>query len=569
MTESSDAKAFEEEVFAVEAEEGPRRGEVVTGEVVSITEEAVVVNVGLKADGMIPREEFAEVGELENLSVGDRIEVKVLSRENAEGIAILSRKEALDEAALENVRRAFETGTPVRGDVVAEVKGGYRVRLGPRLFAFLPASHASLKRRPKRSEVLNKSFDFRIKEFERARRNIVVSRRALLEAEREEARRRTLAEIAPGQVRKGVVKNVTHFGVFVDLGGIDGLVTLGDVTWSGFVSNPSDYVKVGETIDVKVLDLDLEKDPPRIRLGIKQAQGEPWEGIETRYPVGRIVEGPVKTLTPFGAFVEVEPGVDGLVHVSELSWTGHVKHPSEVLKEGEVVRAKVISADAAQRRLSLSIKQASPDPWTLAYDETPPGAKVKGTVTGVTHFGAFVRLPSGVEGLIHKSEILWDDEEPDPADHFEPGQEVEAIVLRIDPEERKIALGVKQLRPDPWQETANRYPRGKVVSGKVVRTAPEGVTVQLEENLIGFVPASEIARVRVFTPEEAGVREGGRVDAMVLKADRAGRRIVLSIKALERREEAEARASGVPTSRAGSYSLGEMLGDKLKKFSGG
>lgn len=568
MTDRTDAEAFREEVFAGEPEDVPNRGQVVTGVVVAITADAVVVNVGLKADGMIPRAEFDELGEFKDLKIGSQIDVKVLSRENSDGTASLSRKEALDEAAVRKIRAAFEAGETVEGEVASEVKGGYRVKLGPALFAFLPSSHASLKRRPKANEVIGKTFPFKIKEFDRARKNIVVSRRVLLEAERGAEREKTLALLAVGEIREGLVKNITTFGVFVDLGGIDGLVTLGDISWSGFVSKPADFVKVGEKIKVKVLEVDLAKDPPRIRLGIKQALGDPWEGVAERHPVGQVIDGPVKTLTPFGAFVEVEPGVDGLVHISEIAWTGHLKHPSEILQIGAIARAKVIAVDPAKRKLSLSVKQAAPDPWSLAFDEYPPGARVHGTVTSLTAFGAFIRLSSGIEGLVHRSEITWESEEADPAKFLEVGKEVDAVVLRIDAAERKIALGIKQTLPDPWQETAMRYARGKTVTGRVLRTTVEGVTVLLEDNLEGFIPLSEVSRVRVFKPEEAGIRVGENVSAIVRRTDRGTRRVLLSIKALERAEEAESRDSGetVPASRAGSFSLGEMLGEKLKNL---
>lgn len=560
MTETA-SEARERQEF--EEALGAEAGDVVRGTVLRVTPEHVVVDVGLKGEGFIPAEEFHRLGETPN--VGDSVEVKVLVLETEDGTVRLSRLRAAYETRWEAIRRAAEEGTTIRGTVTEEVKGGFRVDIGLREKAFLPASQASLRRRASAADLVGKELDFQVKEIDRRRKNVVLTRRTILEKEAAERLAATLRNIQVGQILEGTVKNVTSFGVFVDIGGIDGLVTLGDLTWAGFVKDASGIVKKGDRVKVKVLEFDPVRTPPRIRLGLKQAQGDPWEGIADRYAPKSLVEGTVKSFTNFGAFVEIEPGVDGLVHISEFSWSERIDHPSKVLQVGQRVTARVLSVDPARRKVSLSLRQVGPDPWTLAVDEYPPGTRVRGTVTSLTPFGAFVRLPSGVEGLVHKNDLAWGDRAPDPKEVLKEGQEIEVVVLKVDAAEKRISLGLKQTKADPWGEVTRRYPRGSVVEARIVRTNKEGAFVDLEGDVEGFIPIGDLARERPARIEDA-VSVGKTVRAKVTRLDKKTKQVTLSVRALVEEEERKAMRSFQEGQSSGGVTLGELVGGQLEKL---
>jgi small subunit ribosomal protein S1 len=542
-----------ESMSAVEA------GEVVSGEVIQVTDEDVIVDVGLKCEGRIKKAEFTSLGE--TVKVGDKVYVKVLQLETEDGTTRLSRARAAQDERWIKIQDAFKAGTLVEGKVVGEIKGGFKVDIGLPYTCFLPRSQATLKRRAALTDVEGQALMFEIKEMDRRRKNIVLSRKTLLEGERDSVRKETLTKITVGTIVEGAVKNITNFGVFVDIGGIDGLITLGDLSWSGFVKDPSTIVQKGDSVKVKILEFDPNVEPVKIRLGLKQAQGDPWDKVIDTVKVGTSIEGTVKSFTNFGAFVEILPGVDGLVHISELSWTDHVKHPSHVLEPGQKVLVKVVNVDSARRKVSLSIKQATPDPWSQIYDECPPGSRVKGTVTGLTNFGVFVKLTSGIEGMIHKSDLSWEDSEIDPAAVLQQGQEIEVVVLRIDPEAKKMSLGLKQTLTDPWNELTRRFQKNKVFEGTITRIVPEGAYMQLDEQIEGFIPLSDLSTQRIQKSEE-GVTVGQHVRAKVTKLERKGNRILLSVRDLIREEEhASVKSYMSDQEKSGSITLGDMIGD--------
>lgn len=552
---------FKASFMAAAGETGPvvEAGDVVPGIVIQVTDEDVLVDVGLKCEGRIKKTEFEALGETPR--VGDTIEVKVLTLETEEGTTRLSRQRAAQDERWTKVLNAFKNHELIEGKVVGEIKGGFKVDIGLPYTCFLPKSQATLKRRATLEDVQGIPLMFEIKEMDRRRKNIVLSRKSLLEAERDKARTDTLSRITVGAIIEGVVKNITNFGVFVDIGGIDGLITLGDLSWSGFVKEAGTIVKKGETVKVKVLEFDPNVEPAKIRLGLKQAQGDPWDTIAEACKAGSIIEGTVKSFTNFGAFIEIQPGIDGLAHISELSWTNHVKHPSQVLELGARARAKVLAVNPEKRKISLSIKQAAPDPWSQVFDEFPPGTRVKGAITGVTNFGAFLKLPSGIEGMIHRTDLSWDDNPPEPQAIVKPGDEVEVIVLRIDAEEKKISLGLKQTLQDPWNETARMYQKNRVIEAEISRLVPEGAILKIDEKLEGFIPLSDLAREKIHRPEEA-VSVGQKVRAKVTKLERKGSRVFLSIRDLMKEEEAQSVKSYMTDQeKSGSITLGDMIGN--------
>lgn len=543
-------------------------GDVVTGEVIQVTADEVVVDVGLKCEGRIKRAEFDSLGE--TVKLGDKIEVKVLSLETDEGTTRVSRVRAAQDDRWNRVVDAFKEKKLIDGKVVGEVKGGFQVDIGLPYLCFLPKSQATLKRRAALEDVQNQPLQFEIKEMDRRRKNIVLSRRSILEAERDVARGATLEAIKPGAIVEGTVKNLTNFGVFVDIGGIDGLITLGDLSWSGFVKDASSIVKKGDRVAVKVLEFDPNITPPKIRLGLKQAQGDPWDRLMESLKVGQIIEGTIKSFTNFGAFMEIVPGVDGLIHVSELSWTEHVKHPSHVLTEGRKAMAKVMAIDTERRKVSLSIKQAAPDPWSQAYDEYPPGGRVRGVVTGVTNFGVFVKLPSGIEGMIHRTDLSWDDEDADPQQLAKTGDEFEVVILRVDVEAKKMSLGLKQTTQDPWNEATRLYQKNKIVDVEVIRFEADGAVVKLGGQFEGFIPLSDLSVERIQRPEEA-VAIGQTLRAKIVRLERKGNRIYLSVRNLVREEEAATVKSYMnDQEKTGTITLGDMMdqemADRLKEM---
>lgn len=497
-----------------------KEGSVVSGRVVQIKPDAVMVDLGYKSDGVIPSDEFTP-DELASLRPGDMLDVYLEASEDGNGNLMLSREKVKKLQLWEMLNDAYRTGAPVKGKIVSKMKGGLAVDIG--VPGFLPGSQ--IDTRPVRNidHLIGRVMEMRIIKMNPGRGNIVLSRRVLLEEQYNAKKEETLSSLAEGKVVKGVVKNITDYGAFIDLGGIDGLLHVTDMSW-GRVSHPYDVVKVGDAIDVVVLKYDREKQ--KISLGLKQKTQDPWLSVGERYPVGSRVKGRVVSLEDYGAFVELEHGVEGLLHVSEMSWTQKVKHPSKVVSQGDVIEAQVLSVDPVARRISLGMKQVMPNPWQTLAERYPAGSRIEGRVRTITDFGAFIGIEDGIDGLIHISDMSWTRHIKHPSEVLKKGQTVSAIVLGIDPQKERVSLGLKQLTPDPWEkEIPERYAVGKDETAKVVKKTDFGVFVQLDYGIEGLIPASEIPR------EGMEIKEGDEITARVIKVDRAERKISLSIKA--------------------------------------
>ena len=491
-------------------------GQVVMGRIIRVDRDGVVVDIGFKSEGVIPIEEFNE-----SVQVGDEVPVFVESLEDQDGQPVLSKKRADFMLVWDKIWEAYEKGEVVEGTLIRRIKGGIVVDLFG-VEAFLPGSQIDIKRVRNFDQFIGQVFSLKIIKVNKARRNIVVSRRAVLEEERERQRQKLLAELEEGQVRKGVVKNITDFGVFIDLGGMDGLLHITDMSWKR-IDHPSELVSVGQEIEVKVLKFDRERN--RISLGLKQLQPHPWEKVLEKYPVGERVKGRVVSITDYGAFVELEEGVEGLIHVSEMSWTQHVHHPSQVLSEGQEVEAVVLSVDPEEQKISLGLKQLHPDPWEDLEERYPVGTRIKGVVRNITSFGAFVEVDEGIDGLVHISDMSWTKRVQHPSEVMKKGDVVEVVVLDIDKERRRISLGYKQAQEDPWDHLVEEFPPGREIRGKAMRVLDKGVVVELPGEVEGFVPASLLAFPDERRPED--VKVGDLLDLQVVEFDREQRRIVL------------------------------------------
>lgn len=536
-----------------------RPGEVVRGRVVTVTRDFVTVDIGFKSEGQIPIQEFTD--RLGNVLVQKDQDIDVFfdGTDSEHGGVLLSRAKAEQLRVWQHLEEAFENGRAVEGTVVGKVKGGLKVDVG--VAAFLPGSHADL--RPARSldRYIGQHYRFAILKFNRARGNVVVSRRALLEKERDTMREETMKVLEEGVILEGVVKNTTEYGAFVDLGGIDGLLHVTDMSW-GRVNRASDVVKVGDTVKVVVLKFDPERG--RVSLGMKQIQSDPWDGVGDRFPTGTRIRGKVVSLTDYGAFVEIEPGIEGLVHVSEMSWTKRVMHPSKVLEPGQEVDVVVLDVDSANRRISLGLKQAAQNPWELLRLNHPVGSRVHGTVKHMTEFGLFVGIEEGIDGLVHVSDLHWTKKVKSPSDLYKKGDEIDAVVLSIDTENERVALGVKQLTEDPWLTMAQRYPVGSRVRGKVTSVADFGVFVEIEDGIEGLIHVSQLSHERVDKPQ-ALFQPGQEIETEVASVDAKERRIGLSIKALRRTEEREEMESYLQREREGArFSFEDIMGRDLR-----
>jgi len=498
-----------------------KKGSVVKGRVLQIASGVVMLDLGYKSDGIIPIDQFTPE-ELKELKPGDELEVLLESSEDTHGNLLLSRDKAKKLQVWDDLNRAYQTGATVKGRVLAVIKGGVSVDIGG-VPAFLPGSQIDIKPVQNLNQLVNQVLDVKIIKMNSGRGNIVLSRRAILEQAQLSKKVETLASLAEGQKLTGVIKNVTAYGAFVDLGGIDGLLHITDMSW-GRINHPSELLKVGDTVEVVVLKFDRET--MKISLGIKQKTQDPWLAIAERYAVGSRVSGKVVSLTDYGAFVELEHGVEGLVHVSEMSWTQKVKHPSKVVSIGATIEAQVISVDPVGKRISLGMKQIMPNPWHSISDRYPVGAVVEGKVKTLTDFGAFIGLEEGIDGLIHASDMSWLKHIKNPSEVLKKGQKTKAVVLAIDAQKERISLGLKQLTPDPWATTIpNRYKVGQDETVKVIRTAEFGSFVELEEGIEGLIPASETMK---DAPE---IKVGDEVTARIIKVDRTDHKIALSIKA--------------------------------------
>ncbi len=529
-----------------------KEGEIVTGSVIGVTREDIIVDVGFKSEGIIPISEFT--GEV-NIQIGDKIEVFLEAVEDQNGQLVLSKQKADFMRVWDRIREAHDAGDLVPGRVKRRIKGGVVVDVMG-VDAFLPGSQIALRQVPDFDALIGQTMNVKIIKLNKARRNIVVSRRTVLEDEREKMRANLLDEIQVGQVRDGVVKNITDFGVFIDLGGVDGLLHITDMSW-GRMRHPSEMVQLGDKLEVKILDFDERTS--RISLGLKQLTPYPWENIEEKYPVNKKVTGKVVSITDYGAFVELEKGIEGLIHISEMSWTQHIKHPSKLMSIGDAIEAVVLSVDKENEKISLGIKQMEPDPWTMVHTRYPVGSVVSGKVRNLTAFGAFVEIEEGIDGLVHISDMSWTKRIQHPSEVMKKGEEIDVKVLRIDSENRRVSLGLKQLQDDPWPEYAKKYSVGNEVLGAVVRVMDRGLVVELDGEVEGFVPANQLGDEYMNKPAES-FNEGDSLPLKVIEFDRAGRKIVLSLSAYFEKRNREEYEAFIAKQATSSVSLGEAAG---------
>jgi small subunit ribosomal protein S1 len=495
-------------------------GEIVKSKVLRVTDTAVILDVGFKSEGAVAIDEFKDP---KSLKEGDEIEVFLEHLEDHEGAVVLSKKKADFMRVWERIREAYERDEPVTGALVKKIKGGVVVDLMG-VDAFLPGSQIALRRVPNIDELLGQTFEFKIIKLNKRRRNIVVSRRVLLEAERKTKRDGLMKELQASQVRKGVVKNITDFGAFIDLGGVDGLLHITDMSY-GRVAHPSELVQIGQELEIKVLDIDWERE--RISLGLKQLQSYPWQDVAARYPVGTRVQGKVVSITNYGAFVELEPGIEGLVHISEMSWTRSVRHPSKVVSIGETIEAVVLKVDEQEEKISLGMKQTAEDPWMALPQKYPVGTRLTGKVRNLTSFGAFVEIEPGIDGLVHISDMSWTRRVQHPSEVVKKGDTVDVLVLNVDADNKRISLGLKQAQEDPWLRIGETYPVGTELRGRVLRLMDKGVVVDVGNDIEGFVPQSQLGLPDTQDIAQA-VKEGQAVDLKVLEVDPIHHRIVLA-----------------------------------------
>jgi small subunit ribosomal protein S1 len=498
-------------------------GEIVRGRVLKIDDKEVTVDVGFKSEGVIPVEEFPD---LEGVKVGDEIEVFLEKTENQDGLVVLSKQRADFVKVWDRVKTAADQGQLVEGKLVRKIKGGVVVDLYG-VEAFLPGSQIALRQVQNVDSLIGQGMEFKIIKLNKRRRNIVVSRRAVLEEHRAKQKSEIIQELAKDQIREGVVKNITDFGAFVDLGGIDGLLHITDMSW-GRVSHPSELVSIGEKVKVKVLSFDPEKE--RISLGMKQLTPYPWEDVDKRYTVAQKVKGKVVSITDYGAFVELEKGIEGLIHISEMSWTRHVRHPSKVVAIGDQIEAVILKIDKENEKISLGLKQTEPDPWLTLDQRFPIGTRLSGKVRNLTNFGAFVEIEEGIDGLVHISDMSWTRRVVHPSEVLKKGDKVDVVVLSIDKDARRISLGLKQVSEDPWPTLAEKYIPDLIVKGKVVRLLDRGVIVDLEEGLEGFIPLSQLGVDGLKKPAES-FHVGDDLQLKVTRVDTQAHRIILSVRA--------------------------------------
>jgi small subunit ribosomal protein S1 len=537
-----------------------KENEIVKGTVVQVTKDYAVVDIGYKSEGQVPIQEFGLAEGKPNVKVGDAVEVLLESRENDTGMVVLSKEKADKMRIWDEISAACERDELVEGTIVGRVKGGLSVDIGVK--AFLPGSQVDLRPIRNLDKLIGEKFKFKVIKFNKKRGNIVLSRRVLLEKERETLKKDTLMRLKEGAILTGIVKNLTDYGAFIDLGGIDGLLHITDMSW-GRVGHPSEMLNVGDELRVIVLKFDPATE--RVSLGLKQIQEDPWAHAAEKFPPGTRIKGKVVSLTDYGAFIEMEPGVEGLVHISEMSWTKRVKHPSKVMAIGDAVEAVVLDVDAKAKRISLGMKQIEPNPWTLLEEQYPIGSVIRGQVRNVTDFGIFVGVQEGIDGLVHVSDISWTQRIKHPGDLYKKGDEVEAVVLNIDVENERFSLGIKQLHPDPWTELPTKYPIGSRVKGKVTKVADFGAFVEIEPGIEGLVHVSELRDERVENPRDV-VKEGDELDVKVIDMDPHERKVALSVKAAL--HEGEDYREYMRNQQAGRASFGDVFADKLGRNKG-
>jgi small subunit ribosomal protein S1 len=535
-----------------------KAGDLVTGEVVHVDDDFVIVNAGLKSEGMIPSDEFRDAhGDL-TVKVGDQVEVVLEYLEDGRGETKLSREKAQRVKAWDDLEKAFENQSIVSGMLTGKVKGGFTVAVSG-VRAFLPSSLVDVRPVRDPSYLEGKELEFKVIKIDKKRSNVVVSRRAVVEKEMSAERQAFLSNLEEGQVVKGVVKNLTDYGAFVDLGGIDGLLHITDLAWKR-VKHPSEVLKVGDEIEAKVLRYDRERN--RVSLGLKQLGDDPWVDITRRYPEGTRLFGKVTNITDYGAFVEIEPGVEGLVHVSEMDWTNKNIHPTKVVQLGDEVEVMVLDIDTERRRISLGMKQCKPNPWEEFAANHNKNDKVRGKIKSITDFGVFVGLEGGIDGLIHLSDLSWNRPGEEAVRDFKKGDEVEAVILAIDPERERISLGLKQLESDPFTSYVGAHGKGSVVKGTVVSVEAKGAVIRLGADVEGYLRATEISRDRIEDARSV-LKEGDEVEAKITTIDRKNRKLSLSVRAKDMEEENEAVQEYARKATTGTSTLGDKLKEKL------
>ena len=536
-----------------------KEGDIVKGTVVQVNKDFAVVDIGYKSEGQIPISQFTSPKGEVMVKAGDPIEVLLESHENDTGMVVLSKEKADKMRIWDEISAACERDELVKGPIVGRVKGGLSVDIVVK--AFLPGSQVDIRPVRNLDQFIAKEFDFKVIKFNKKRGNIVLSRRVLLEKQREEAKKDTLKNLKEGAVLKGTVKNLTDYGAFIDLGGIDGLLHITDMSW-GRIGHPSEMFSVGDEVKVVVLKFDPSQE--RVSLGLKQIQEDPWHKADEKYPVGTRVRGKVVSLTDYGAFIEIEQGVEGLVHVSEMSWTKKVKNPSKMLEPGREIEAVVLDIDPKAKRIALGLKQIETNPWTLLEEKYPIGSVIKGQVRNVTDFGIFVGVEEGVDGLVHVSDISWTQRVKHPGELFKKGDEVEAVVLNIDVENERFSLGIKQLQQDPWDTLAERTPVGSRVKGRVTKVADFGAFVEIEPGIEGLVHVSELKEERVDNPRDV-VTENQEVEVKIIDINTQDRKVALSMKALLHEGEDDYREYLRRQAEGSRARLGDVMSTKLKK----
>ena len=544
------------DLYTESLKERPEKDKIIEGTVARIDQETVLVDIGLKSEGHVPAAEFRDANGEMNVKIGDRIKV-LMTREDGKKGYILSKRKADYLAAWEKIGEAGQEGGIVEGTITARVNGGYTVDIG--LQAFLPASQVDIRPSSDSDSYIGLSGKFKVIKLNQKRDNIVLSRRAVLEEERSSIRDVTLEKLEEGQIVEGVVKNVTDYGAFVDLGGVDGLLHVSDLSW-GRVGKPADLLKPGQQITAKVLKFDRAKG--KISLGVKQTLADPWIQVPERYPVGTRIKGKVVSLMEYGAFVELETGVEGLIHVSEMSWTKRVRRASDVLSVGDEVEALVLGIDMGNRKISLGLKQTSENPWASIADKYPVGTKIEGQIKNMTDFGMFIGIEDGIDGLVHVSDISWTKRVKHPGDVYAKGSLVQAVVLKVDVENERLSLGIKQLEPDPWSLAPDKYRPGTVVTGKVTSLTDFGVFVELEEGVEGLIHVSELSREKVASAKEFAA-VGDSLEAVVLSCDSRERRISLSIKSMHAAVEKAEFEQYMGSQGSATSSFGELLQQEI------
>ena len=548
MDEDLDMEQSFEEMFESSMQE-LNVGDVVLGTIVQVTDDHVVVDVGYKSEGVIPLYEFKDEEGKIDIKVGDEVDVLFERRENDSGLIGLSK----EKADRQKIWGSLEEGAVVEGKIVGRIKGGLTVDIG--INAFLPGSQVDLRPVRNLEKLLGASFDFKIIKLNKRRGNIVLSRRVLLEEQRESMRSDTLETLSEGQEVEGIVKNLTDYGSFIDLGGIDGLLHITDMSW-GRVNHPSDVLSVGEKIKVKILKYDRERE--RVSLGLKQITPDPWLEVESVYPVGGKVQGKVVSLTDYGAFVELEDGVEGLIHVSEMSWTKRIKHPNKILTVADEVETVVLALDIPNRRISLGLKQIEPNPWEVIGEKFPIGTIIEGQVKNITDFGVFIGVDEGIDGLVHISDLSWTKRVKHPSEIFKKGDTVKAVVLNIDRDNERFSLGLKQLTPDPWEAIPVKYAPGTIVRGKATSVTDFGVFLEIEEGIEGLIHVSELSQEKVESPKDIA-NVGDEFEAAVLNVDTVDRKIALSVKQLNSHKEKAQVQEFLGAQKQATSNLGALL----------